>query len=65
VHVLDAKTMSTDPVAIVELPHKVPSGFHAFFVSEVSVTSIVSGFNFFLYISLCHSRVEINFKANS
>ncbi|XP_059446228.1 carotenoid 9,10(9',10')-cleavage dioxygenase 1-like [Corylus avellana] len=34
VHVLDAKTMSTDPVAIVELPHRVPYGFHAFFVSE-------------------------------
>ncbi|KAE8038242.1 hypothetical protein FH972_010772 [Carpinus fangiana] len=36
VHVLDAKTMSTDPVAIVELPHRVPYGFHAFFVSEVA-----------------------------
>ncbi|XP_059446239.1 carotenoid 9,10(9',10')-cleavage dioxygenase 1-like [Corylus avellana] len=34
VHVLDAKTMSTDPVAIVELPHRVPYGLHAFFVSE-------------------------------
>lgn len=28
--------MSADPVAIVELPHRVPFGFHAFFVSEVS-----------------------------
>ncbi|KAJ8638020.1 hypothetical protein MRB53_012287 [Persea americana] len=34
VNVIDAKTMSADPVAIVELPHRVPFGFHAFFVSE-------------------------------
>jgi len=34
VHVIDAKTMSADPVAVVELPHRVPYGFHAFFVSE-------------------------------
>ncbi|XAR54363.1 hypothetical protein NMG60_11029455 [Bertholletia excelsa] len=32
--VIDAKTMSTDPVAVVELPHRVPYGFHAFFVTE-------------------------------
>ncbi|GAB2289035.1 Dixin [Dionaea muscipula] len=34
VTVIDAKTMSADPVAVVELPHRVPYGFHAFFVSE-------------------------------
>ncbi|XP_019426194.1 PREDICTED: carotenoid 9,10(9',10')-cleavage dioxygenase 1-like isoform X2 [Lupinus angustifolius] len=34
VHVVDAKTMSADPVAVVELPHRVPYGFHAFFVTE-------------------------------
>ncbi|KAG4981560.1 hypothetical protein JHK85_035518 [Glycine max] len=34
VHVINAKTMSADPVAVVELPHRVPYGFHAFFVTE-------------------------------
>ncbi|XP_057978629.1 carotenoid 9,10(9',10')-cleavage dioxygenase 1 [Malania oleifera] len=34
VNVIDAKTMSADPIAIVELPHRVPYGFHAFFVTE-------------------------------
>ncbi|XP_075645811.1 carotenoid 9,10(9',10')-cleavage dioxygenase 1-like [Castanea sativa] len=34
VHVIDAKTMSADPVAVVEIPHRVPYGFHAFFVTE-------------------------------
>ncbi|XP_021280006.1 carotenoid 9,10(9',10')-cleavage dioxygenase 1 [Herrania umbratica] len=34
VNVIDAKTMSADPVAVVELPHMVPYGFHAFFVTE-------------------------------
>ncbi|KAM6570637.1 hypothetical protein CsatB_018622 [Cannabis sativa] len=34
VHVIDAKTMSSDPVAVVDLPHRVPYGFHAFFVTE-------------------------------
>ncbi|XP_012065572.1 carotenoid 9,10(9',10')-cleavage dioxygenase 1 [Jatropha curcas] len=33
-NVIDAKTMSSDPVAVVELPHRVPYGFHAFFVTE-------------------------------
>ncbi|KAF9665712.1 hypothetical protein SADUNF_Sadunf16G0152200 [Salix dunnii] len=48
VNVIDAKTMSADPVAVVELPHRVPYGFHAFFVSEVSVIRVTSGplFNF-------------------
>ncbi|RWW86491.1 hypothetical protein BHE74_00004735 [Ensete ventricosum] len=36
VNVIDAKTMSADPVAVVELPARVPHGFHAFFVTEVS-----------------------------
>ncbi|EEF44631.1 9-cis-epoxycarotenoid dioxygenase, putative [Ricinus communis] len=34
VNVIDAKTMSADPVAVIELPHRVPYGFHAFFVTE-------------------------------
>ncbi|KAF3557567.1 hypothetical protein F2Q69_00014179 [Brassica cretica] len=34
VNVIDAKTMSAEPVAVVELPHRVPYGFHAFFVTE-------------------------------
>jgi carotenoid cleavage dioxygenase len=45
VNVIDAKTMSADPVAVVELPHRVPYGFHAFFVSEVSVILVASGFS--------------------
>ncbi|KAJ6755118.1 CAROTENOID CLEAVAGE DIOXYGENASE 1-3 [Salix purpurea] len=43
VNVIDAKTMSADPVAVVELPRRVPYGFHAFFVSEVSVMLVTSG----------------------
>ncbi|KAK4591904.1 hypothetical protein RGQ29_016389 [Quercus rubra] len=34
VNVLDAKTMSADPVAVVDILHRVPPGFHAFFVTE-------------------------------
>ncbi|KAG2298656.1 hypothetical protein Bca4012_010123 [Brassica carinata] len=34
VHVIDARRMSVEPVAIVELPHRVPYGFHALFVTE-------------------------------
>ncbi|XP_051146077.1 carotenoid 9,10(9',10')-cleavage dioxygenase [Andrographis paniculata] len=34
VNVIDAKTMSLDPVAVIELPKRVPYGFHAFFVTE-------------------------------
>ncbi|CAN6906222.1 unnamed protein product [Brassica oleracea] len=37
VNVIDAKTMSSEPVAVVELPHRVPYGFHALFVTEVLV----------------------------
>ncbi|KAI3850886.1 hypothetical protein MKX03_035941 [Papaver bracteatum] len=33
VNVIDAKTMSSDPVAVIELPH-VPFGFHSFFATE-------------------------------
>lgn len=39
VHIIDAKTMSADPVAVVELPQRIPYGFHACFVTEVCVTS--------------------------
>ncbi|KAK1352212.1 hypothetical protein POM88_053476 [Heracleum sosnowskyi] len=35
VNVIDAKTMSADPVAVVELPSRVPYGLHALFVTEV------------------------------
>jgi len=34
VNVIDAKTMSPNLIAAVELPAKVPVGFHAFFVTE-------------------------------
>ncbi|KAG5525803.1 hypothetical protein RHGRI_032181 [Rhododendron griersonianum] len=37
VNVIDAKTMSADPVAVVELPNRVPYGFHALFVTECVV----------------------------
>ncbi|KAG5539063.1 hypothetical protein RHGRI_019574 [Rhododendron griersonianum] len=42
VNVIDAKTMSADPVAVVELPNRVPYGFHALFVTEVRATSRTS-----------------------
>jgi hypothetical protein len=35
VHVYNAKTMSSEPVAVVKLPARVPYGFHALFVNEV------------------------------
>lgn len=34
VNVIDAKTMSSDPVAVVELPRRVPFGLHHFFATE-------------------------------
>ncbi|XP_049368759.1 carotenoid 9,10(9',10')-cleavage dioxygenase 1-like isoform X1 [Solanum verrucosum] len=37
VNVFDAKTMSAEPVAVVELPKRVPYGFHAFFVTEEQI----------------------------
>ncbi|KAJ3697814.1 hypothetical protein LUZ61_001519 [Rhynchospora tenuis] len=43
VNVIDAKTMSSEPVAVVELPARVPYGFHAFFVTEEQLTSQVVG----------------------
>jgi len=49
VHVIDAKTMSPEPVAVVELPNRVPYGFHAFFVTEVCVASCISTLHFFFF----------------
>ncbi|XP_051123633.1 carotenoid 9,10(9',10')-cleavage dioxygenase-like isoform X2 [Andrographis paniculata] len=37
VNIIDAKTMSADPVAIIELPKRVPYGFHALFVTEEQI----------------------------
>nr|C3VEQ4.1 RecName: Full=Carotenoid 9,10(9',10')-cleavage dioxygenase 1; AltName: Full=Carotenoid cleavage dioxygenase 1; Short=OgCCD1 [Oncidium hybrid cultivar]ACP27629.1 carotenoid cleavage dioxygenase [Oncidium hybrid cultivar] len=37
VYVIDAKTMSPEPVAVVDLPCRVPYGFHAFFVNEEQI----------------------------
>ncbi|KAL0924759.1 hypothetical protein M5K25_005616 [Dendrobium thyrsiflorum] len=37
VNVIDAKTMSPEPVAVVDLPCRVPYGFHAFFVNEEQI----------------------------
>lgn len=34
VAVIDAKTMSSDPVAVIEIPTRVPYGFHAMFLNE-------------------------------
>ncbi|KAK4759447.1 hypothetical protein SAY87_022578 [Trapa incisa] len=35
--VIDARTMSADPVAVVDLPNRVPYGFHALFVTEEQI----------------------------
>ncbi|PAN22125.1 hypothetical protein PAHAL_3G516600 [Panicum hallii] len=43
VNVIDAKTMSADPVAVVELPNRVPYGFHAFFVTEEQLAQQAEG----------------------
>lgn len=37
VNVIDAKTMSPEPVAVVDLPCRVPYGFHALFVNEEQI----------------------------
>ncbi|CAM6127011.1 unnamed protein product [Calypogeia fissa] len=39
VTVIDAKTMSPDPVAVIEMPSRVPFGFHSLFVSEEKLLS--------------------------
>ncbi|XP_062115357.1 carotenoid 9,10(9',10')-cleavage dioxygenase 1-like [Humulus lupulus] len=36
-HVIDAKTMSEDPIAVIDLPCRVPYGFHAFFLTEEQI----------------------------
>ncbi|KAJ4755567.1 Carotenoid cleavage dioxygenase 1 [Rhynchospora pubera] len=43
VNVIDAKTMSAAPVAVVELPARVPYGLHAFFLTEGQLESQVVG----------------------
>jgi carotenoid cleavage dioxygenase len=40
--VLDAKTMSSTPLASVKLPQRVPYGFHASFVEEKLLQAQVS-----------------------
>ena len=35
--IFDAKTMSNTPVATVELPYRVPSGFHGLFVPQAEL----------------------------
>ncbi|KAM6570635.1 hypothetical protein CsatB_018620 [Cannabis sativa] len=34
VHVIDAKTMSANPIAVIDLPCRVPYGLHALFITE-------------------------------
>ncbi|KAJ3697818.1 hypothetical protein LUZ61_001523 [Rhynchospora tenuis] len=40
-NVMDAKTMSAKPVAVVDLPARVPFGMHAYFISEEQIKSQV------------------------
>ncbi|KAJ1697402.1 hypothetical protein LUZ63_005914 [Rhynchospora breviuscula] len=43
-NVMDAKTMSAKPVAVVDLPARVPFGLHAYFISEEQIKSqVVAG----------------------
>jgi carotenoid cleavage dioxygenase-like enzyme len=37
--VVDAKTMSSDPVAVIKLPRRVPYGFHSLFMTEEQLRS--------------------------
>ncbi|OWM67279.1 hypothetical protein CDL15_Pgr000731 [Punica granatum] len=37
--IIDARTMSADPIAVVKLPNRVPYGFHSLFVTEVHINS--------------------------
>ena len=58
--------MSADPVAVVEeILHRVPPGFHAFFVTEVSVTSITYGLNFFLTFLSVSLQLKLTSWLNS
>jgi carotenoid cleavage dioxygenase-like enzyme len=36
--VIDAKTMASEPVAVVSLPSRVNGGFHSIFVPQVYIT---------------------------
>ncbi|XP_058006907.1 carotenoid 9,10(9',10')-cleavage dioxygenase 1 isoform X1 [Hevea brasiliensis] len=61
VNVIDAKTMSSDLVAVVELPHRVPYGFHAFFVTEVNLTSLQDFFfhyQLFCLSTFCFPKIQ-------
>ncbi|KAF8396151.1 hypothetical protein HHK36_017764 [Tetracentron sinense] len=59
VNVIDAKTMSAEPVAVIELPHRVPYGFHAFFVTEVGIKVIQSNTFFHkIHITFVDSKAK-------
>ena len=57
--------MSADPVAVVDILHRVPPGFHALFVTEVSVTSITYGLNFFLTFLSVSLQLKLTSWLNS
>ena len=64
-NVIDVKTMSPDPVAVVELPHRVPYGFHAFFVTEVSIPCfefLLLHISKFLILLFASCLIRNNFK---
>ncbi|CAI0404655.1 unnamed protein product [Linum tenue] len=61
--VIDAKTMSSDPVAVVELPHRVPYGFHALFVTEhILMENLHLGFGSTGNLNDYHFMYRTNFK---